>query len=312
MVTRILAEGKVLPVRVWLPYFMSRAESFSRLLSALMPIRLSTDERPSGSRASLQLPVALQEFLNARVRNVPVLNLLILVIFAYFLAKLTTRYHQLYTKSSLVATMTTNIVLYGIADTLAQSISAYFQQASFQEHSLPYDIATYLGTLVPRRPEDYFVDYGEEGEISVHQARDAADAAPPTFQVRRFAGFVFWGFLMSFVQVAWYSFLNAMYKDVPTFVSVLERVLTDQLCFSPVSLACFFTYGTLVIEQGSADDVKEKLYRVYLSTLACNFCVWFPVQFVNFLVMPKSFQVPFSSGIGVLWNCFLSLRNASS
>ncbi|KAG7840403.1 hypothetical protein KL942_002354 [Ogataea angusta] len=277
-----------------------------------MPISLPTDERPSASRTSLQLPGALRKLFTARVRNVPVPNLLILVLFAYFLAKLTTRYHQLYTKSSLVATMATNIVLYGIADTLAQSITAYCQQASFQERNLPYNIATYLETLVPRRPEDYFVDYGEDGEISVQQVGNTTEAAPPTFQVRRFAGFVFWGFLMSFVQVVWYSFLNAMYKDVPTFVSVLERVLTDQLCFSPVSLACFFTYGTLVIEQGSADDVREKLYRVYLSTLACNFCLWFPVQFVNFLVMPKSFQVPFSSGIGVLWNCFLSLRNATS
>ncbi|KAG7811700.1 hypothetical protein KL921_001966 [Ogataea angusta] len=277
-----------------------------------MPISLPTDERPSASRTSLQLPGALRKLFTARVRNVPVSNLLILVLFAYFLAKLTTRYHQLYTKSSLVATMATNIVLYGIADTLAQSITAYCQQASFQERNLPYNIATYLETLVPRRPEDYFVDYGEDGEISVQQVGNTTEAAPPTFQVRRFAGFVFWGFLMSFVQVVWYSFLNAMYKDVPTFVSVLERVLTDQLCFSPVSLACFFTYGTLVIEQGSADDVREKLYRVYLSTLACNFCLWFPVQFVNFLVMPKSFQVPFSSGIGVLWNCFLSLRNATS
>ncbi|KAG7882336.1 hypothetical protein KL925_001523 [Ogataea polymorpha] len=277
-----------------------------------MPISLPTDERPSGSRASLRLPVVLQSLLTARVRNVPVPNLLILVIFAYFLARLTTKYHQLYTKSSLVATMATNIVLYGIADTLAQSITAYCQQTSFQERNLPYNIATYLETLVPRRPEDYFVDYGEDGEISVHQVEETTESSLPTFQVRRFAGFVFWGFLMSFVQVVWYSFLNAMYKDVPTFVSVLERVLTDQLCFSPVSLACFFTYGTLVIEQGSVDDVKEKLYRVYLSTLACNFCLWFPVQFVNFLVMPKSFQVPFSSGVGVLWNCFLSLRNATS
>ncbi|OBA16494.1 uncharacterized protein OGAPODRAFT_36086, partial [Ogataea polymorpha] len=258
-----------------------------------------------------RLPVVLQSLLTARVRNVPVPNLLILVIFAYFLARLTTKYHQLYTKSSLVATMATNIVLYGIADTLAQSITAYCQQTSFQERNLPYNIATYLETLVPRRPEDYFVDYGEDGEISVHQVEETTESSLPTFQVRRFAGFVFWGFLMSFVQVVWYSFLNAMYKDVPTFVSVLERVLTDQLCFSPVSLACFFTYGTLVIEQGSVDDVKEKLYRVYLSTLACNFCLWFPVQFVNFLVMPKSFQVPFSSGVGVLWNCFLSLRNAT-
>ncbi|KAG7848784.1 hypothetical protein KL941_001602 [Ogataea angusta] len=188
-----------------------------------MPISLPTDERPSASRTSLQLPGALRKLFTARVRNVPVSNLLILVLFAYFLAKLTTRYHQLYTKSSLVATMATNIVLYGIADTLAQSITAYCQQASFQERNLPYNIATYLETLVPRRPEDYFVDYGEDGEISVQQVGNTTEAAPPTFQVRRFAGFVFWGFLMSFVQVVWYSFLNAMYKDVPTFVSVLER-----------------------------------------------------------------------------------------
>ncbi|KAH3665618.1 hypothetical protein OGAPHI_003806 [Ogataea philodendri] len=274
-----------------------------------MPIRLPDHDSPAPSGRTHALA---RRLLNTRVHNVPLLNCAILVLFVFLLSKLTSKYHQLYTRSSLVATMATNIVLYGIADTLAQSISAYFQQISPQRRSSAYSLATYLESAVPRRPEDYFVDYGEDGEVSMGLQNTEQPPEAPGFQFRRFAGFIVWGFMMSFVQVVWYSFLNSMYNDDPSVVSVLERVLTDQLCFSPVSLACFFAYGTLVIEQGTSEDVKNKLYRIYLSTLTCNFCLWFPVQFINFLVMPTQFQVPFSSGVGVLWNCFLSLRNAAS
>lgn len=319
-----------------------------------------------------------------KIYNIPIINFCIMLIFSILLIRLTFHYHRLYTYSSIIATIATNLVLYGIADTLAQSITAYFtgvkvklqQEEALNNHRPRTQsiVTKYIHNLTNTRynnnssyrfqsddniglddtntnghdglqdtnAQDFFLDYGDNGDQgSINSSYDLSSSVsslPPairpsqhrlslanrsalswghaagevTFQVRRFVGFMLWGFLMAFVQVAWYSFLNSMYTDVPTFVRVLERVLTDQLCFSPVSLLCFFTYGTIVMENGSREDVRAKIYRIYLSTLACNFCLWFPVQFVNFLVMPTQFQVPFSSAVGVLWNCFLSLRNAAT
>ncbi|ODV84234.1 hypothetical protein CANARDRAFT_201537 [[Candida] arabinofermentans NRRL YB-2248] len=218
-----------------------------------------------------------------RFHKVPIVNYLILSVLAVLLLKLSVRYHKLYTKSSLIATIATNVVLYGIADTMAQSIAAMQKSRPFREvrSSSVYDISQYIRSLSNSNPEDTFVDYGESNrnnlgdtdsidQISFDASSDVDLATE--FKFRRFVCFIFWGFIMAFVQVMWYSFLNSMYTDMPSVVSVLERVLTDQLCFSPISLICFFTYGTIVIEQGTQEDVKAKLYKIYISTLACNFC----------------------------------------
>ncbi len=293
-----------------------------------------------------------------RIHNVPLINISIIFVLVYLLYRLSTRYYKLYTRSSLLATIATNLVLFGIADTIAQSISAFFAESgrihldddikhgsaigdgyndadgdsrsrssSVSSSGYALEINRYVRSMnLSDSPEHYFVDYGDvspdmspvdvelgEGNSPARQIRNnGMDFSPTRFIFRRFFAFMLWGFIQAFIQVAWYSFLNSMYTDDPTIVGVLERDLTDQLCFSPVSLACFFTYGTIVIESGTMEDVRSKLYKIYISTLACNFCLWFPVQFINFLVMPRRFQVPFSSTIGVLWNCFLSFRNAAT
>lgn len=267
-----------------------------------------------------------------RFHNVPLINIIILTILSFLLCKLSTRYHRLYTRSSIVATVATNLVLFGIADSMAQSITAFFARpnqfnditnTSNPAQNLP-GITQYLRSLsTGDSPEQWFVDFGQFSEYdppddhigefdesyteAISRMHDATK-----FNFRRFVSFVLWGFFQAFIQVAWYLFLNNMYTDDPTFVGVLERDLTDQLCFSPISLACFFTYSTIVTEGGTMDDAKKKLRKVYLPTLACNFCLWFPVQFINFLIMPHRLQVPFSSTVGVLWNCFLSIRNAAA
>lgn len=57
--------------------------------------------------------------------------------------------------------------------------------------------------------------------------------------------------------------------------------------------------------------LTPEIQRLYIGTLGCNYLLWPAVQFINFLAVPKHLQVPFSSSVGVLWNCFLSMRNAS-
>ncbi|OWB61807.1 hypothetical protein B5S32_g5396 [[Candida] boidinii] len=57
-----------------------------------------------------------------------------MLIFSILLIRLTFHYHRLYTYSSIIATIATNLVLYGIADTLAQSITAYFTGIKIKLH----------------------------------------------------------------------------------------------------------------------------------------------------------------------------------
>lgn len=270
---------------------------------------------------------------SVRCFNIPIVSFAIISVFGCFLAKLTTKYSVLYMKNSLVTIMITNLVLYGISETLAQCILSYDPTASrlsFRPVAEPAlsgpdilesqnlgDIG--IGDEDEDRDEDRDRDF--DGDSLVSDDLEAfLNGAPPQletpvpptkFQFSRLAGFMCWGFVMAIVQWIWYAFLQIYSKD-PKVVEVIRKVLLDQFCFSPISLFCFFTYGTMVLENRTWDDTKEKLRRVYLSTLMVNYSVWFPVQFINFLLVPRHLQVPFSSSVLVLWNCYLSMRNSAA
>mmetsp|Transcript_9027 Transcript_9027/g.11269 ORF Transcript_9027/g.11269 Transcript_9027/m.11269 type:complete len:324 (+) Transcript_9027:52-1023(+) len=282
-----------------------------------------------------------------RIYNIPALSFVIIGILGTFLIKLTTKYTELYMKNSLITIIVTNLVLYGISETLAQSLLCYNPtepRLSFKFHrdatgfgDISFNPNNYRVHETPREDSfddepvsaenddealNRFIDYIQDDDSTYEnpsmQPYNPGLVPSPSelidltyFQFDRLAGFMCWGFIMAFVQCWWYKFLQIYSKD-PKFIEVLRKVLTDQLCFSPVSLFCFFTYGTIVLESGNWNDVKAKLDRIYLKTLLINYSVWFPVQFFNFLLVPRDFQVPFSSSVSVLWNCFLSMRNSSA
>ncbi|ODQ78332.1 hypothetical protein BABINDRAFT_9536 [Babjeviella inositovora NRRL Y-12698] len=269
--------------------------------------------------------------LNYPVRHIPIINYIIVCILTFFLIKLSIKYTRLYTKNSLLATIATNLVLYGIADTLAQSISAYMKAArqSRMESALgltDYRTRAHSDSSVNLYSNNsgYYTDDEDDLEnfMSYLDTNDGVTlpsiplavtyrGVSTRFQFHRLAGFMCWGFMLAFIQVWWYSFLQ-IYSSDPTIIAIIRKVLTDQLCFSPVSLFCFFNYTTRVLEGGTWEDAKAKLEKIYLPTLVASWSLWIPVQFVNFLLVPRSMQVPFSSTIGVFWNCYLSLRNSAS
>lgn len=268
---------------------------------------------------------------SVRIYGIPALNFIIITILATFLLKLTFKYSELYVKNSLITIIVTNLVLYGISETLAQSLLSYKRSAAplsiLTSESWMYTVTSDGGNLyrsnqqVHDEPElndedqlERFMDYiqGDNDELTSNPPIDPTQLpANSYFEFGRLAGFMCWGFIMAFAQCLWYKFLQ-IYATDPKFIEVLRKVLTDQLCYSPISLFCFFTYGTMVLESGTWDDTRAKLRQIYLPTLIVNYTVWFPVQFFNFLVVPRSVQVPFSSSISVLWNCYLSMRNSQS
>lgn len=240
-----------------------------------------------------------------KIFYIPVLNWGILCVYLSLLYKLIQRYETLYEKSVLLTTMTTNTLLFGLSDTLAQSISCFLALVSERPYSASVSLDNYQPTVSRDQPDDSF--YADYGDTRSRQRQNSVQSVNSQFQLlskqtdkdifnfHRFLGFTMWGFAMSFVQVAWYWVLNHLFTADPTFVSVLERVLSDQLFFSPISLFSFFTYSNFVLEGGDKITLNDKIQKIYISTLAANYMVWPLVQFINFLVMPRRFQVPFSS-----------------
>lgn len=301
-----------------------------------MAIALSEDGE-EGSEITINrsrvIDLAKRVLNGPRIYNIPLLNGIIISVLGVFLARLTTKYTELYMKNSLITIMVTNLVLYGISESLAQSLLCFNKRAPMFAISIrdpsrnrPEDIEdvqvehSYRDADSDEEGLENFIDFlqSSNSDPSSFTPIGTQNHAGPVFvpqltffNFSRLAGFMCWGFVMSFAQCWWYKFLQ-IYSADPKFIEVLRKVLTDQLVYSPISLLCFYTYGTIVLESGTWEDAKAKLAKLFLKTLLVNYSVWFPVQFFNFLLVPRSFQVPFSSSISVLWNCFLSIKNSSS
>lgn len=257
-------------------------------------------------------PNILTRFINSvRCYNIPIINFIILLILGIFLIKLTTKYTNLYMKNSLITIIITNLVLYGISETLAQSILCYRNDQPMINYKLHESSGRNNNNGIVLHSG---IDDLEEGHVEEEEDNNNDDVVViplSFFKFNRLAGFMCWGFIMGFCQCLWYKFLQ-IYSQEPKFIEVLRKVMTDQFLYSPVSLFRFFTYGTIILEDKTWEDAKIKLKKIYIPTLFVNYSVWFPVQFFNFLVIPRSFQVPFSSSISVLWNCYLSMRNSTN
>ncbi|GMM32760.1 hypothetical protein DASC09_000850 [Saccharomycopsis crataegensis] len=287
------------------------------------------------------------------VLKIPVIYLLNIFAFVLLLLKFIPHYSRLYATLGLPATLISNLLLFGLADSLAQTLTRILTRRpshhiivhQYDELASPSISST--ASQIPYSDDNHserfqiFVDYGDEDDYhedtspasgirrdfeqsdnhsitSIASNSDAYRGMNTTnqnfeiFDYHRLAGFMVWGFFISFPQFFWYMILNGLYVDDPKFITVLERVLADQLFYSPLSLAGFFYYSNTILEGGDKASFKKKMKKIYISTLAANYCLWPAVQFINFLVLPKPYQVPFSSSVGVLWNCFLSIRNAQS
>ncbi|VVT43539.1 uncharacterized protein SAPINGB_P000031 [Magnusiomyces paraingens] len=347
-----------------------------------------------------------------RVLRIPKLNWFIILFFTAFLIRLTMVYSSIYMKTALTTMIVSNLLLYGLADTLAQSLTMFVAFKPDTGSDAGFRIPYVLEKLEVRRirlPEEPSQDESEDetgdqphqdddveatinnGHDPVHNPYESDDTdsinsqelaelgladdthtfrlldqsedrnstndtttstpdsySSPThynhhyisspsgnntntrrhkitikeqaenpdamkkYDFRRLSLFMVWGFVQALLQYCWYAVLNSLYKEDNLFLSTLKRVLTDQLFYSPISLFAFFIYSTIVMGRGDRAALIVKLRSAYLQTLVVNYAVWPAAQFVNFLLMPVSLQVPFASTVGVFWNAYLSLKNASA
>ncbi|SCU93865.1 LADA_0G05248g1_1 [Lachancea dasiensis] len=246
--------------------------------------------------------------------RVSIIHWVLLVVWLSLLARFSTIYAELYSRTPLLTTICSNGLLFGISDILAQGIHQFIGSTSLPlpQRWIHDTIQIYDEDMDLEDNVSIFNDYGYSTDSSTGPETLTFAGNEAGFEFFRWACFMAWGAGLAFFQVPWYRVLNFFYTEDPTVVQTLERVLSDQLVYSPISLYCFFMYSNYVMERGDAASFKKKIEKIYLGTLGFNYLIWPPVQFINFLLVPKPSQVPFSSSVGVLWNCFLSIRNASN
>jgi len=234
--------------------------------------------------------------------RLPLLHTIIFLIEMVIVGRLVAKFNQYYDKRPLLTTMVTNAVLGGIADTVAQTISAYKTRNAM----LP---------LVNQR--SLISDGIELEDVNEKPARLSPDLHPAStgphpFDFERTIRFMSYGFIMTPLQFKWFGLLTKLFPLTATSATVpaLKRVAMDQLIFAPLGLCCFFTFMT-VAEGGGKRQVVKKFQDIYVPTLRANYVLWPAVQVLNFRVMPLRFQIPFVSTIGIAWTAYLSLTNSA-
>lgn len=321
--------------------------------------------------ATSKIKQSYVSFKSYRFLRIPKLNWLIISFYIAFLVRLMIVFNTIYMKMALTTMIVSNLLLYGLADTLAQSLTMFVkfrpQRGSRAGFRIPfvwekskYSSSNSKLVTVDNNNDQHSITARHRGrridaDDNTSEEEDDLDSitsqdleelgltddslrliSTPSennknfydnkknastlkeedddsskFNFRRLSLFMVWGFIQAFLQYGWYSILNNLYNEDNLFLGTLKRVLTDQLCYSPFSLMAFFAYTTVVMEHGNKQAIIAKLNDAFLQTLVVNYAVWPAVQFINFLLLPKSLQVPFASTVGIFWNAYLSLKNAS-
>jgi len=234
--------------------------------------------------------------------SLPLLHSLIFLIELTMAARLIAKFNSYYAQKPVLTTMITNAVLGGIADTVAQSITAFRTRRA----------------MLPTTDDSRSISSGVELEdLNEKPARLSPTLSPRTtgpqpFDFERLTRFMSYGFIMAPLQFVWFGRLTKWFPIGPKNgnTQALKRVAMDQLIFAPLGLSCFFTFMT-VAEGGGRKEVATKFRDIYLPTLRANYILWPAVQIINFRLMPLQFQIPFVSTIGIAWTAYLSLSNSS-
>ncbi|KAK3487480.1 uncharacterized protein B0T23DRAFT_406790 [Neurospora hispaniola] len=257
----------------------------------------------------------------------PLLHAIVFIIEMTIIARLTSRFNQFYNERpgafskshspnaavrvaaiamAVLTMMVTNAVLAGVADTVAQSITAVRQRA----------VRKYPPGRGPNARDDFVAyeihELDRKNPLNEQELIPESRDLPPPFDFERLTRFMAFGFCMAPLQFKWFGFLERCFPITKknAYQSALKRVAFDQLIFAPFGLACFFTAMTLA-EGGGKRGVYEKMRDLYVPTLKANYVLWPAVQVINFRLMPVSLQLPFVSTVGIAWTAYLSLTNAA-
>lgn len=212
----------------------------------------------------------------------PVLHAVIFLIEMALAARLTARFNAYYEERPLMTMMVTNAILGGVADTVAQSITAIRTRSSRKSVDAGKD-------------DEYSIEINEldrKGNTLDQEFLPDSKALPPQFDFERLTRFMAYGFSVAPLQFRWFKFLERAFPITKTsaFGPALKRVVFDQFVYAPFGVGLFFVAMT-VAEGGGKRAVTHKLRDMYVPTLKANYVVWPAVQIVNFRLMPVQYQL---------------------
>ena len=120
----------------------------------------------------------------------------------------------------------------------------------------------------------------------------------------------FAGLLFAPVTKSWFEFLERLYPGSGLVVAV-QRMATDQLCYSGVVISAWFLWSGLLEGGGSLRFALAKLRANLWPALKANWMLWPWVQLVNMAVVPLQFRMVVAAIVNIPWTAYLATKAAA-
>ena len=152
----------------------------------------------------------------------------------------------------------------------------------------------------------------EEDSASSTSVAAATSAIDP-MRVVMSAGYG--AFIYGPILAVWYPYLDRMcktYKIAARFGlwgAPIAKVVADELIMSPPCIALFFGYMN-TMEGGDGTTYKNKLQGEFFGSWLASITFWPPISLATFRFLPVYAQAPVINAVCIIWDAFLSHRNA--
>ena len=111
------------------------------------------------------------------------------------------------------------------------------------------------------------------------------------------------------ISHTWYAILEHLVTIKDKLIGLIFRMLMDAFIFSPVAVAGYFIWRT-ILEGGGSKDIVAKLRDSYVNALLASFRFWPCANIINFSLVPVEYRVLYNNILSLFWNGYLSHINS--
>jgi protein Mpv17 len=105
------------------------------------------------------------------------------------------------------------------------------------------------------------------------------------------------GFTTGLVSHFWYIYLDKWLGSRRTLFMTINKVLLDQIIFSPISLTVYFSTLSIAERSGLKRFKEELIEKGLCDIYLVEWFIWPPAQFINFYLLPLRYRILFDNVI---------------
>jgi hypothetical protein len=153
----------------------------------------------------------------------------------------------------------------------------------------------------------------QQEQVQERNDRDSDSDSDEFDFLRNLAFVLYGGFYQGMGQTFLYSHLfPKLFGTTPTVLSVLGQASFENFILAPFfCLPTVYTMKALLAGGTPADGISKYIQHISTQHVLYRYwSIWFPVQCLNFAVVPEHLRVPFGACISFFWICLLSSISA--